>query len=130
MPSRPPRICPRCRRTVPAGPCPHCAPASRRKWDSGRGGGWARGYDAAWQATRAAYLATHPYCECEQCAVLPAWQRPAAEVVDHIDGLGPRGPHGHDPDNLMAMTARHHNRKTARHDGAFGRPINRKPTTE
>lgn len=40
-------------------------------------------------------------------------QRDLATEVDHIDGLGPLGPRGFDPDNLQAMSHRHHSRKTA-----------------
>jgi hypothetical protein len=42
------------------------------------------------------------------------YQRPEAEVVDHIDGLGPLGPLGHDPTNLRSMTKGHHDKRTAR----------------
>jgi len=61
---------------------------------------------------RAAYLATHPLCECG-CGHV-------ATVVDH------RTPHGGDDallyawDNLQAMTKACHDRKTATHDGGFG----------
>ncbi len=67
-----------------------------------------------WQRTRAAFLREHPYCECDECLQLPAILRPAATVVDHIDGLGPLGPRGHDWSNLRAMTKAHHDRRTMR----------------
>lgn len=76
-----------------------------------------RGYDQRWQRTRTAYLAAHPTCECG-CGG-------KATDVDHIDGLGPNGPHGHDWQNLQALTASCHAQKTARHDGSFGRKVNR-----
>ncbi|MFX4294091.1 HNH endonuclease [Streptomyces bohaiensis] len=40
--------------------------------------------------------------------------KPLAGEVDHIDGLGPLGPRGHDPTNLRSMTKQHHSRATAR----------------
>ncbi|OOV31062.1 HNH endonuclease [Streptomyces avermitilis] len=43
--------------------------------------------------------------------------RPRAQVVDHIDGLGPLGPRAHDWTNLRAMTTAHHNRRTMRDQG-------------
>jgi 5-methylcytosine-specific restriction protein A len=72
-------------------------------------------YGRRWQKLRAAYLATHPLCECG-CGH-------AASVVDH------RQPHnGNDRlmyswDNLQAMTKQCHDRKTASHDGGFGNPL-------
>jgi 5-methylcytosine-specific restriction enzyme A len=60
---------------------------------------------------RAAYLATHPICECG-CG----WP---ATVVDH------KQPHRgdealmYDWDNLQAMTKQCHDRKTATQDGGF-----------
>ena len=56
---------------------------------------------------RAAFLAAHPFCCVQGCGEL------AAEV-DHIDGLGPRGPRGYDPANLRAMCKSHHSQRTAR----------------
>ncbi|WP_211303190.1 HNH endonuclease signature motif containing protein [Allonocardiopsis opalescens] len=74
----------------------------------------AKGYDRAWQRTRAAYLMANPYCGCEECARFPELLRPRATEVDHKDGLGPLGPRGHDWSNLVGMTKSHHSRKTAR----------------
>lgn len=71
-----------------------------------------RVYGRRWQKLRAAYLATHPICECG-CGHV-------ATVVDH------REPHDGDAalmytwDNLQAMTKPCHDRKTATHDGGFG----------
>ncbi len=88
--------------------------AQRKTQDARRPNARQRGYDTRWQRTRAAYLAAHPTCECG-CGK-------RSTDVDHIDGLGPNGPLGHDPVNLMAMAHACHSRKTALHDGAFGRP--------
>ncbi|TFB96539.1 HNH endonuclease [Cryobacterium sp. MDB2-A-2] len=50
------------------------------------------------------------------------WKRQEATQVDHIDGLGPNGPRGFDNNNLQALSASHHSRKTASRDGGFGNP--------
>jgi 5-methylcytosine-specific restriction enzyme A len=74
-----------------------------------------RTYGRRWQKLRAAYLATHPLCECG-CGF-------PATVVDH------RVPHNGDDrlmyawSNLQAMTAQCHNAKTAARDGGFGNPV-------
>lgn len=76
-------------------------------------------YGRRWQKLRAAYLATHPICECG-CG------HPAT-VVDH------RTSHNGNPDllyawdNLVAMTKACHDRKTASSDGGFGNPHRRSP---
>lgn len=74
-----------------------------------------KGYGSAWQRTRLAYLRAHPLCECAECEAVPMPLREAATEVDHIDGLGPLGPRGHDWSNLRALTKAHHSRETARH---------------
>lgn len=66
-----------------------------------------RGYDSRWERTRAAYLARHPTCEVSGCDE-------RATDVDHIDGLGPLAPRGHDHDNLRALCHPHHSQRTAR----------------
>lgn len=101
---------PGCSELTPGGRCAGC----RSEAERARGNARERGYDTAWQRTRAAYLKTHHRCECDECAVLPYQQRPTATDVDHIDGLGPNGPHGHDPANLRSMAHAHHSRRTAR----------------
>lgn len=73
--------------------------------------------NARWRKLRAAYLATHPICECG-CGHV-------ATVVNH------RRPHLGDAtllyawDNLEAMTKPCHDRRTATHDGGFGNPVHR-----
>jgi len=80
-----------------------------------RRGAYKGGYrDSAWQRTRRAYLRENPYCECAECASLSMLLRPLATEVNHIDGLGPLGPRGHDWSNLQAMTKAHHSKITAR----------------
>lgn len=108
------QICPTpaCPTLTSSGRCQRCqAKASQARSTTKNAG---RG--ASWQRTRAAYLRAHPYCECDECAALPAVLRPRATEVDHIDGLGPLGPRGHDWTNLASMTKSHHSRKTARNE--------------
>lgn len=105
-------VCPTpgCPTLTPRGRCPTCTRAARR----GRGSARARGYDQEWERTQRAYLEAHPYCECDECMVLPEIMRPWATEVHHRDGLGPNGPRGHDWSNLMSATRAHHSRITAR----------------
>lgn len=106
-----PTVCttPGCPNLTPAGRCDTCRRDARRDSDTRRPNARARGYDARWQRTRAAYLALHPTCECDN----PDCREPATNV-DHVDGLGPRGPRGHDPSNLRALSHACHSRRTAR----------------
>lgn len=106
---------PGCPTLTPGGRCPDCTSAASRQ----RGSARAKGYDARWERTREAYLRAHPYCGCDECLTLPSIMRPWATEVDHIDGLGPNGPRGHDWGNLQALTKSHHSRKTGRETG-FG----------
>jgi 5-methylcytosine-specific restriction protein A len=87
--------------------CPSDPTARRRKADKRRPTAAARGYDARWRRTRARKLKLTPHCEQPGCT------KPATEV-DHIDGLGPLGPHGHDLDNLRSLCKPHHAQRTAR----------------
>ena len=77
-----------------------------------------RGYGAAWQKARKAYLACHPLCR--HCLNEKPQRFTPAKVVDHIK------PHRGDmelfwdSDNWQALCKRCHNIKTAKEDGAFG----------
>lgn len=107
-------VCPTpgCPELTAGGRCEACtakAAAQRRRRPHTRSYG-----STAWSRTRRAYLREHPYCECDECLALPAVMRPQATEVDHIDGLGPLGPRGHDWTNLRSMTKAHHSRETAR----------------
>lgn len=99
MPRRPPRHRPRKARLPEGRPCAA-----------------ARGYDLRWRLFRAAYLVEHPFCaRCEADGVLaPATQ------IDHKVPLRAGGGR-FDESNLEALCASHHSRKTALHDGGFGR---------
>lgn len=105
------QVCPTpgCPELTERGACPGCRKARARSRPTAR----AKGYNRRWERTRAAYLEDNPWCECDEHAALPPLLRPLAEHVHHIDGLGPLGPRGHDPDNLEALTQRCHARITA-----------------
>lgn len=109
---RPPRACaePGCGQPAwhPHNRCEPHRLAQRKANDQHRPNARARGYDARWQRTRAAYLAAHPLCA--HCG------KPG-QHVDHIDGGGPLAPNGHDPTNLQTLCAPCHSRKTNAHDG-------------
>lgn len=120
---------PGCYVLVQYGMCPEHKAQSKRernqRIDSNRPSAHARGYDRKWRDTRADFLWTHPLCTSESCLRIPHYLRPQATDVDHLDGLGPLGPAGHDPANLQALCHPCHSRKTALLDGGFGR----RPTT-
>jgi 5-methylcytosine-specific restriction protein A len=80
-----------------------------------------RGYGARWQRFSRRYRRKHPLCECG-CG------RPS-EVVHHLDGLGPLGPRGFDPDNCQALAKVCHDRETAKQQpgGWAKRPPRRRP---
>lgn len=79
-----------------------------------------RGHDTkAWARTRTAYIREHPYCEDTSHADVAELLRPLAKQVDHVDGLGPNGPRGHDWANLEALCVSCHSRRTGR-DFGFG----------
>ena len=105
MPRSPARPC-----TQPGG-CPELVDGGGRcaehKHRTKRPSAAARGYGEEWKRTSLAYLAGHPWCAEPGCG------QPSVHT-DHLDGLGPRGPRGHDPGNLMAMCKPHHSSKTAR----------------
>lgn len=87
----------------------------RARYDRTRSSEHGRIYGRRWRALRAAYLASHPLCECG-CGR-------GAQVVDHIE------PHNGDErllyswNNLQAMTKACHDAKTTSLDGGFGNPF-------
>lgn len=126
MPTRARRICPRCSAVYTGRRCPACQArrfralslraepvAGPTPWDS-----------PAWVRCSKAYRKAHPFCECEIHREIP-WAAPLGDLVDHIDGLGPNGPRGLDWSNLQTLTRACHARKTNKHDGGLGNPINR-----
>lgn len=121
MPMAAPRPCtaPGCRLLVRDGHS-RCD-AHRREAEARRGSSTQRGYGSKWQQAREGYLRLHPLCQCPDCDE-GRLQLTAAEVVDH------KIPHGGDMvlfwdrDNWQALAKVCHDRKTATHDGGFGRP--------
>lgn len=85
-----------------------------------RAGSTARGYGSQWQKARLGYLAHHPLCRhCEA-----EGRTEPATVVDHIKAHKGDMALFWDTANWQPLCKRHHDEKTAREDGAFGR---RKP---
>lgn len=99
------KVCPTpgCPELTAGGRCESC----KRKAEQARGTSRQRGYDGRWERTRRAYLRAHPLCQWPGCLLLAA-------DVDHIDGLGPKGPRGHDWSNLRGLCHPHHSQRTAR----------------
>lgn len=116
--ARAPSACttPGCPNESTGGRCREC----RRKADSLRPNSNQRGYTSRWATVARQYLAAHPLCECDDCLLLTRSERPRAAHVHHIDGLGPNGPRGFDPDNFLALSHPCHSRVTARDHGGFG----------
>ena len=79
-----------------------------REHESRRESAQSKGYDAQWRKTRLEFLRAYPVCQDEMGCVAKATD------VDHIDGLGPKGPRGHDWTNLRALCHSHHSKRTAR----------------
>jgi 5-methylcytosine-specific restriction protein A len=86
-------------------------------YDKQRGSAHQRGYDARWRKDRARFLKEHPLCvECIEVGKILA-----ATVVDHII------PHKGDKQlfwnkkNWQALCKRHHDSKTVKEDGGFGK---------
>lgn len=98
------KVCavPGCPELTDAGRCEACSGEAERR----RGTATERGYGSRWRKVRAAYLHRQPLCEVDGCLAF-------ATDVDHIDGLGPKGPRGHDFGNLRALCHSHHSRRTA-----------------
>lgn len=106
----------------------------KQEADARRGNATQRGYSYKWQQASKAFLAKHPLCECDDCG----GENPAqiSSVVDHTiphrlyeaiqsgnaDAITKARALFWDRSNWCAMSKLHHDRKTAREDGAFGRP--------
>lgn len=77
-------------------------------------------YGYTWQRASKAFLREHPVCECDECTA--EGRLLIATVVDHY--IPHRGNHAlfWDRSNWRANSKTCHDRKTAKHDGAFGRP--------
>ena len=123
MPSSAPRPCthPGCGQLVRdgSGRCAQHKRAITQASDARRGTAHERGYTSAWQKARGAYLRAHPLCRMHEAR----GEVVEAVVVDHIV------PHKGDKllfwdsNNWQPLCKRCHDIKTAREDGAFGRPL-------
>lgn len=106
----------RCPTLTPGGRCDEC----KRTADKARGSGSARGWSTRWSSFSKQYLKQHPACECDTTCCPDGCDQPATDV-DHIDGSGRTGPRAYDITNLKPLAHSCHARKTATHDGGFGR---------
>lgn len=98
MPSRPPRVCNRCRRPAPAtGRCP-CTPA----WEGSSYGN--SGTDRRQRALRDEQLAEFPICQRPGC-------RRLAVTADHILRVAAGGAK-YDRRNMQSLCQEHHDEKT------------------
>ena len=78
-----------------------------RSTDQARGTATERGYDKDWATFRVAHIGN----TCENCGV----HRDDSEwplELHHIDGLGPKGPRGRDPENIETLCKPCHTTKT------------------
>ncbi|GJF06698.1 HNH endonuclease signature motif containing protein [Pseudonocardia sp. D17] len=113
MPTRPPRVCPRCGDAV-SGRCTKCRPddTGPRAWVR-KPESWKGGSTRAWRRFRAAWLAEHPLCVGygHRCGRV-------ANHVDHIRSLGTfaAGPAREaarfDPGNVQSLCVDCHHAKT------------------
>lgn len=101
---------------LPAAP----ATTTPGSWRDGKRAGRSRFYDTrAWRdRIRPAKLRRNPLCE--DC--LEQQLTEAATEVDHVDGDSANNL----PENLRSLCKTCHSKKTARHDGSFGKPVDRK----
>lgn len=102
----------------------YCSDHARDR-ERARGSAHARGYDDEHQADRARYIKYHAPRNhngdpvCENCGRTSAETGHPLEL-DHIDGLGPHGPRGHDPANHQLLCRTCHQIKTAHQTGTAG----------
>jgi 5-methylcytosine-specific restriction protein A len=94
---------------VPPRPPKHRPPRARAS--EARPSSTRRGYGANWKRLRLLVLRRHPVCQiCD---------RAASSCVDHWQSLASGGTNS--MDNLVALCAPCHSRKTWEADGSFGR---------
>ena len=78
--------------------------------------GRGEGYNREWKKYRAWYLKQHPFCvECKKEGILKL-----ANVVDHIIAVR-KGGGFWDTNNHQSLCTAHHNSKTVKEDGGFGK---------
>jgi 5-methylcytosine-specific restriction protein A len=93
--------------------------ARQAEYERQRGNAAERGYDRDWEALKERFKREHPMCRI-------CWERDGRAVpmheVDHIIPFrDPSSPLRLDWNNLQSLCKPCHSRKTATHDGGFGR---------
>lgn len=92
-------------------------PEQVRQYDQNRPSAAKRGYGRQWRNARDGFLRKHPLCvECQKSG-----QIVAATVVDHIKAHKGNKDLFWDRDNWQPLCKKHHDQKTVREDGGFGR---------
>lgn len=119
MPTKPLRICniPGCPNLTDSAYCEAHAKARQRLVDSRRASSSERGYTYRWQKASKNFLKRNPLCV--QC--LAEDEVKPSEVTDHI--VPHKGDYKlfWDRNNWQALCKQHHDIKTAKEDGGFGR---------
>jgi 5-methylcytosine-specific restriction protein A len=106
-----------CRELTDSRYCPEHEQQYRKEKDERRGSAHERGYTKRWSRSSKRFLMLNPLCRhCENEGSIRA-----SEVTDHII------PHKGDTvlfwdeENWQPLCKRHHDQKTVREDGGFGR---------
>ena len=98
----------------------HRTPTLKARAHSVRGSASQRGYDARWRRLRLLVLNRQPFCA--DPFGHHAANGPRLIPARHVDHVVPRADGGtDDEENLQALCATCHARKTVLHDGGFGR---------
>ena len=92
-------------------------PEHKKQDDKRRGSASQRGYDAKWRKARETYLRQHPLC----VYCMKDGKVMVATVVDHIKPHKGNRALFWDRQNWQALCKQHHDQKTVREDGGFGR---------
>lgn len=98
--------------------------ADARTYDRHRGSAAARGYGRRWRKARQTFLARNPFCT----TVDPDGCTRIATIVDHIEPHRGDDKLFWDTTNWQPLCKHCHDVKTAREDGAFGRPVGGGPS--
>lgn len=119
MPERIPRPCstPGCRELTTQGKCGQHKKEESKRYDSQRGTAHQRGYTGRWQKARIAYLRRNPLC------VVCGREGRVKEATD-VDHIIPHKGDRElfwDESNWQSLCKHHHDVKTAKEDGGFGR---------
>ena len=109
--------CPNRRASIKQRFCETHQKQTRKVDDARRGSAASRGYDAAWERLRVAWLNQHPLCEF--CQERDKRVEPAT-VVDHIAPIVDAPSRRLDWTNLRSLCKHHHDAHTARTVG-YGR---------